>query len=181
ATEGAAGEFVAADHAEAAGRAEEVVARVDRIRRRHAARRADPSLDWEPDLVGQQIDPVVPIDDIEAAEGADQAADRNAAAAVVLREPREQGLAPEQGEAQGPRLAEKPRLGEVDRVPVGARARLDVGREDLPAPEEIARRVRRLEKAALETRDSPAHLDLVAARLHSLHFDVDMLRLALRL
>ena len=168
-------------HAVAAGRTEEIVARVDGIEACDAARRAVPAVDRKPWSRRQKIDVFESVRHVEAAEGAEQAPERNRSAAADLPEAAVVGLPLEDGKPECPGPPEKPGLGEIQGVSVGARAGLDVGGEDLAAAEKVTSRVRRLEEAPLQPRDAAPDLDFVAAGLGPLHLDVHAVGVPLRL
>src|SRR5437867_1249818 len=131
-------------HPVTVGGAEEIVAGVHGVERRDAARCAVLAVDREPGGSRQEVHVLVAVGHVESAEYAEKSPERDGAAAADLAETGVVGLAPEQGEPERPRVSEKPRLCEVERVAIGARACLDIGRENLTPAKEIAGRIRRL-------------------------------------
>src|SRR5439155_23289174 len=98
----------------AAGRTEEVVARVHGVQRREAARGAVLAVDREPGRRGQEVHVFVAVGHVESAEDAEKPPERDAAAAADLAEAGVVRLTTEQGEPQGPGPSEEPRLGEIE-------------------------------------------------------------------
>src|SRR6185503_11272837 len=147
--------------ADAVGRLEEVVARVEGVQRQDARGRRGGALRPEGDGGGDEGDVLEGVGDVEPREGPQEAPEVHRSPLSLAPVSRVDRLPPEERKAERPGPPEEPGLGEVQRVAAAPLPRLQEGGEDLAAAAAVAGGIGPLEEAAVQPRHAAPDLDLV--------------------